>query len=290
MLKEKQFDASTHAVFCKKNIWRFLLAMLFSGGLVAGLYIYLVQHVAATDIAAHARVFMVSAVLQGLFWMRIGYAYSGYDDLRQRHLWSAADLAWIALALFSFGKILLPVENVVLTSAAQRDQGFDQRQHTIQLNAIWKAQDALCAGGKLDVANAPQCDALRRAERAAVLMQQAQPFALRVGRELGQFCANTSCDAPVQAVIVASTQVKQAFAERDAQQRRMAAADIDVSQPTPQDPEETVKWAYIQVLMLTLAFGLRCGRTAAEVRRNQLDARKKAGPATSTPALVPAQS
>lgn len=194
---------------------------------------------------------------QALFFSCLGLVFFilgtvlGYRNPKPKKLWIAADFIWVMIVVISLQKNLSPVEayfgSTELAGAA-RDK---DKAHDEVLQETWAITDQFCAPLVANSKTAPSdiCVPLQLFQRQVTLRN----YQSMQSQSIAQLEKIT---VPPQ--VLAKLKEKLAQYDKDQQTERALKAKRD---------KINLWFPYLQILIVTLALGLRAGRTGAEYRR-----------------------
>jgi hypothetical protein len=212
---------------------------------------------------------LIFAALSSLMGRYFGWKYPGERaDSRARQVWAWADIGWLLVAVFTIAKIMGPV------GALLRDGDSKAASSTIALlqqqvvQATWKAQDSLCGDAlPRDGQQLATCAVLRKVERQYTKGSFDHIDALVIGRDfIPLLCQPGRCPPELLELKNAVSVYRKVYLENAA---RLGKGDAS--------RESEIVIPYLNLVLFILAFGLRFGRSVAEVRRNALAARPRSG-------------
>jgi hypothetical protein len=244
------------------------VALAFGGVVLAflgALVYYDLNHVGASNIPGQVWVMTMCALLTAFVASFVAYRYPGDDkNPGWRHFWSLADLAWLLVAVLSFSRVLAPVGELLQGSQQAAETSGDMFLRQDLQRAIWKEKDRRCSTPGPVLA---ECIYLDRLERQFQPDRKAEFVAKALLREIAVMCGN-GCPPSLIAVEKAAAALVARIEAAAKSQEEFARLSPQLRKPVAVSPEDTILWAYVTMLALTLGFGVRWGRTIAEVRRN----------------------
>ncbi len=192
------------------------------------------------------------------------------SSYKQRKFWAYADLAWLILSLFTIGKILAPVEKVLTRDDFKITQEKLYRRNLI--THIYQAQDTLCPTAALDK---PVCRDLKRMEREALLPGLEAFSAQAIANILERHCQNTNCIEPLQSVQRSSNALLSLYNPQPVvvkkEDQTLMASVIKNVDDLQKAWLNDIALIYFNLALLIAAFGVRLGRTGAEIKRISLE-------------------